>query len=170
MVKNIALAALTLALLTGCGSATSLPGIVRDADSAAAARRIAQSNIIADTHIDVPYRLEKNAADISAATEDGDFDYPRAVTGGLNAAFMSIYTPAELEADGGSRKVAESLIDLVAGIVEQSPDKFAIARSVEDVREQFKAGLMSLPLGMENGSPIEGDLRNIEHFYDRGIC
>ena len=169
MVKNAAIAALTLALLTGCGSATSLPGIVRDADSAAAARRIAQSSIIADTHIDVPYRLEKNAADISAATEDGDFDYPRAVTGGLNAAFMSIYTPAELEADGGSRRVAESLIDLVEGIVEQSPDKFAIARSVEDVREHFKAGLISLPLGMENGSPIEGDLRNIEHFYDRGI-
>ena len=169
MVKKTAIAALTLALLTGCGSATSLPGIVRDADSAAAARRIAQSSIIADTHIDVPYRLEKNPSDISAATEDGDFDYPRAVTGGLNVAFMSIYTPAELEADGGSRQVAESLIDLVEGIVEQSPDKFAIARSVADVREHFKAGLISLPLGMENGSPIEGDLRNIEHFYDRGI-
>jgi len=169
MVKKTAIAALTLALLTGCGSATSLPGIVRDADSAAAARRIAQASIIADTHIDVPYRLAKKPSDLSAATEDGDFDYPRAVTGGLNVAFMSIYTPAELEADGGSRQVAESLIDLVEGIAEQSPDKFAIARSVADVREHFKAGLISLPLGMENGSPIEGDLRTIEHFYDRGI-
>ena len=169
MVKKIAIAALTLALQIGCSSTASVPDIIRDADSAAAARRIAQSSIIADTHIDVPYRLEKNPADISAATEDGDFDYPRAVTGGLNAAFMSIYTPAELEADGGSREVAESLIGLVEGLVGQSPDKFAIARSVEDVREQFKAGLISLPLGMENGSPIEGDLKNIEHFYDRGI-
>ena len=169
MVKKIAIAALTLALLTGCSFTASVPDIIRDADSAAAARRIAQSSIIADTHIDVPYRLEKSPADISAATEDGDFDYPRAVSGGLNAAFMSIYTPAELEADGGSREVAESLIGLVEGLVELSPDKFAIARSVEDVREQFKAGLISLPLGMENGSPIEGDLKNIEHFYDRGI-
>ena len=169
MVKNIAIAALTLALLTGCGSATSVPSVARDADSAAAARRIAQSSIIADTHIDVPYRLEKNPADISEATEDGDFDYPRAVTGGLNAAFLSIYTPAELEADGGSHEVAESLIDLVEGLVALSPDKFAIARSVADVREHFKAGLISLPMGMENGSPIEGDLKNLEHFYDRGI-
>ncbi len=169
MVKSIAIAALTLALLTGCSSTTSVPDIIVDADSAAAARRIAQSSIIADTHIDVPYRLEKSPADISGATEDGDFDYPRAVTGGLNAAFMSIYTPARLEADGGSREAAESLIDRVEGLVEQSPDKFAIARSVEDVREQFKAGLMSLPMGMENGSPIEGDLQNLEHFYDRGI-
>jgi membrane dipeptidase len=28
---------------------------------------------------------------------------------------------------------------------------------------------MSLPLGMENGSPIAGDLANLQHFYDRGI-
>jgi membrane dipeptidase len=26
-----------------------------------------------------------------------------------------------------------------------------------------------LPLGMENGSPIQGDLANLQHFYERGI-
>jgi membrane dipeptidase len=29
--------------------------------------------------------------------------------------------------------------------------------------------MMSLALGMENGSPIEGDLDNVRHFHDRGI-
>ena len=103
------------------------------------------------------------------STEDGDFDYPRAVSGGLNAPFMSIYTPAELEAEGRSKEVAEELIDMVDGFAKQWPDKFAIARSVGDVRKHFDAGIMSLPLGMENGSPIEGDLDNIQYFYDRGI-
>jgi len=107
--------------------------------------------------------------DISKATDGGDFDYPRAVSGGLNAAFMSIYTPADFEAQGKSRQVAEKLIDMVEGFVEQWPDKFAIARSPAEVREQFDAGILSLPLGMENGSPIEGELANIQHFYDRGI-
>jgi len=107
--------------------------------------------------------------DISKATDGGDFDYPRAVIGGLNAAFMSIYTPAEFEAQGKSRQVAEKLIDMVEGFVEQWPDKFAIARSPAEVREQFEAGILSLPLGMENGSPIEGELDNLQHFYDRGI-
>jgi membrane dipeptidase len=133
------------------------------------ANAIARNSIIIDTHIDVPYRLEDSPADISMATDDGDFDYPRAVSGGLNAPFMSIYTPAELEAEGKSREVAEKLIDMVEGFVEQWPDKFAIARSPADVREQFKAGIISLPLGMENGSPVEGDLANLQHFYDRGI-
>ncbi len=82
---------------------------------------------------------------------------------------MSIYTPAALEAEGRSREVAETLISLVEGIVENAPDKFALARSVAEVRQHFASGLMSLPMGMENGSPIEGDLENIKHFYDRGI-
>ena len=97
------LCALTAALLltVGCSHrpvehAGSLPG-----DLASNAQRLARTSIIVDTHIDLPYRLERSPADISAATEDGDFDYPRGVAGGLNAPFMSIYTPAELEASGG---------------------------------------------------------------------
>lgn len=130
---------------------------------------IAKNNIIVDTHIDVPYRIDAKAADISEATEDGDFDYPRAVAGGLNAPFMSIYTPAKLEADGGSKALADKLIDMVDGFAEQWPEKFAVARSPADVRQQFAAGIIALPLGMENGSPVEGDLDNLKYFFDRGI-
>lgn len=133
------------------------------------AREIARTSIIIDTHIDVPYRLSEKWADVANATEDGNFDYPRAVAGGLNAPFMSIYTPSVLEAEGRSRIVAEELIDMVEGIVSAAPDKFAVALSTDDVRRHFDEGLISFPLGMENGSPIEGDIANLEYFYDRGI-
>jgi len=138
-------------------------------DNAAKAQQLARSSIIVDTHIDVPYRLYEGWEDVSVATEGGDFDYPRAVAGGLNAPFMSIYTPAGLEAEGRSKAVADELIDIVNRIVDESPDKFAIARSPADVESQFAAGLISLPMGMENGSPIEGDLGNLQYFYDRGV-
>lgn len=138
-------------------------------DVVAESRRIAKSSIIVDTHIDVPYRLDANWDDISKATDGGDFDYPRVILGGLNAAFMSIYTPAELEAANASLNEAEKLIDLVNGLVRESPEKFAIALSPDDVRQHFAAGLISMPLGMENGSPIEGNLANVQHFFDRGI-
>ena len=117
----------------------------------------------------MPYRVVDAWEDVSVATDGGDFDYPRAVAGGLNAPFMSIYTPAGLEAEGQSKEVAESLIDLVNRIVSDSPDKFAIALSPADIEAQFAAGLISLPMGMENGSPIEGDIANVQHFFDRGI-
>ncbi len=138
-------------------------------DSMTSANEIAANSIIVDTHVDVPYRLNDKPDDISAATDGGDFDYPRAVIGGLNAPFMSIYTPAELEAKGGSREEADKLMDMVDDFAAKWPDKFAIARSPSDVRDQFTAGLISLPMGMENGSPIEGDLASLQYFYDRGI-
>ncbi len=161
--KSSALA-LALALLTACGGDARQP-----VDLAAEAKRIANESIIVDTHIDVPYRLIESSEDVSQATESGDFDYPRAREGGLNAAFMSIYTPAGLEAEGDSRAKAEELIDLVENIVATADGKFAIATSPAEVREHFEAGIISLPMGMENGSPIDGDLANLAHFYERGI-
>lgn len=159
-------------LLVACGSSDNTsPSDMPVAASGASARaiEIAQGSIVIDTHIDVPYRLYNGWEDVSVATEGGDFDYPRAVAGGLNAPFMSIYTPAGLEEEGRSKEVAEELIDMVNRIVDESPDKFAIAISPDDVERQFAAGLISLPLGMENGSPIEGDLANVQYFFDRGI-
>ncbi len=131
--------------------------------------KIAKDNIIIDTHIDVPYRLEHEYEDVSKATKQGDFDYPRAVKGGLDAAFMSIYIPSKLQKTGGSKILADKLIDGIEKIVQQSPDKFALAYSTAQVKENFTKGIISLPMGMENGSPIEGDLANLQHFYNRGI-
>ena len=158
------------AVLAGCGvesdtTASSEPAV----DFAAAAARIARASIIVDTHIDVPMRLVARQVDVSQAVEAGDFDYPRAVAGGLNAPFMSIYTPGEYEALGKSKATAEKLIDAVEAMVTNAPEKFAIATSVADVRRHFDAGVISLPMGMENGSPIEGDIANLQYFYDRGI-
>jgi len=166
--KILCLAASTL-LLAACGSEGEDRSATVTVDHAAQAQRIAHESIIIDTHIDAPYRLASRPADVSQPTDSGDFDYPRAVAGGLNVPFMSIYTPAEHEAEGKSKATAESLIEIVEGMVASAPEKFAIATSVADVRRQFEAGIMSLPMGMENGSPIDGDLDNLRYFYDRGI-
>lgn len=173
MTFRLLIASLATLLLAACGPRSADDAAQSQdhssADPAARAREIALANIIIDTHIDVPYRLEEAWEDVSEATASGDFDYPRARAGGLNAPFMSIYTPASLEAEGRSKEVAEKLIDLVENIAKAAPDKFAVALSPADVESQFAAGLISLPMGMENGSPLEGDLANLKHFFERGI-
>ncbi|GAC03189.1 dipeptidase [Paraglaciecola chathamensis] len=133
------------------------------------ATQLTQDTILIDSHIDVPYRVNEKWVDVTKATEDGDFDYPRAKAGGLNAPFMSIYVPASLDDSDESTALAHKLIDYVEAIVGRAPDKFAIAKSVADVREQFEQGLISLPMGMENGSPIQGNLDNLKTFHERGI-
>lgn len=152
-----------LAIACGPSEKTQVP-----VDLTEKAKDLARTSIIVDGHVDLPYRLNKKWDDISLSTPDGDFDYLRAVAGGLNAPFMSIFVPAENETEA-AREVADKLIGLVNRIVDDSPDKFAIPFSVADVRRHFEAGVISLPMGLENGSPIGNDLEMVQYFHDRGI-
>lgn len=134
------------------------------------AKQIAQDNMLIDTHIDVPYRIANLWEDVTQATAQGEFDYPRAVEGGLNVPFMSIYIPAQLEqTPGASKQLAHQLIDSMEALAWRAPDKFAMAYTVADVEKQFEQGQISIALGMENGSPMEGDMANLKEFYERGI-
>lgn len=157
--------ALMILLLSACASQQK-PTKAAEKNKA---QQIAQKYILVDGHIDVPYRLEYKWEDVTKATDGGDFDYPRAVAGGLNAPFMSIYVPASLDNSDESTKLANKLIDYVEAIVGRAPDKFAVATNPTEVREQFSKGLISLPMGMENGSPVQGSLETLKHFYDRGV-
>ncbi len=139
-----------------------------DADLHQLADSLAHKFIIVDGHVDIPYRMWNHPEDISVRTENGHFDYVRAKEGGLDAPIMSIYIPSKRE-DNGAKMLADSLIDLVEKIVEDHSDKFAIATNPTEIKEQFAKGLISLPMGMENGAPIEHDLANVKYFYDRGI-
>ncbi len=152
---------------------TALP----DKDLKRIADSLAQAYIITDGHVDLPYRLriqhfrlEKEFLGIPLSTTEGDFDYERAKKGGLDAPFMSIYIPSryQLQEDKG-KLLADSLIDMINGIVAAHPDKFGKAGTPQEVEENTKAGKISLPLGMENGAPVGNDLANVKYFYDRGI-
>lgn len=153
-----------LIILSGCAST-----INKDIELEKRAQDLAHKFIITDGHIDIPWRLNKEMVNISERTEAGDFDYVRAKEGGLDAPFMSIYVPASYQETGRAKAKADSLIDLVVSLTKDYPDKFALAFSPDDVEKQFLKGIISLPMGMENGAPIEDDLSNLTHFYKRGI-
>lgn len=175
-----AIAVLALAL-AGCGGDKEPAPAERPAKPPETAKqraqRLARSVIIADGHVDLPYRLTESRGpdgalteDVSTRTEKGNFDYPRARAGGLDAPFMSIYIPAKHQATpGASKKLADELIDLVESLAAKHPDKFALARSPADVEASFAAGKIALPMGIENGSALEDDLANVKHFHDRGV-
>ena len=139
------------------------------------AEQLAQKYIITDGHVDLPYRMEvkgfmlqKEVEDVSVETS-GNFDYPKAKKGGLDAPFMSIYVPSSYQKTGGAKEFADSLISMTAQVATTFPDKFALARTPADILQNFEDGLISLPMGMENGAPIEDDLNNVKYFFDRGI-
>ena len=139
------------------------------------ARHLSEKLIIVDGHVDLPHRLRMSSVDgqltedVSLRTEAGHFDYPRARAGGLDAPFMSIYVPVTYQASGGARALADQLIDMVEQLTRDHPSQFALAASPEAVRTNAAAGKISLPLGIENGAALEGQLENVLHFRKRGV-
>jgi membrane dipeptidase len=172
----LALLVLSLTMLVGCAPAdepesdASTPSTPSTMSVEARADSLAQAHLLVDGHIDVPYRLRAYRENIADSTVGGDFDAPRARAGGLDVPFMSIYIPVELQGEPGAAKArADALIDMVEDFETNHPETFEVATSTEDVRRIVDAGTIALPMGMENGAGIEGDLDNLQHFYDRGI-
>jgi membrane dipeptidase len=148
-----------------------------DDELKAHAVELAQKLIIVDGHIDLPYLLTEkkyqvgvHSIDTIVSTGKGEFDHTRAVAGGLDAPFMSIYIPLSYQAYPDMGKgLADSLINSVEGIIRALPDKFAPANSPDEIEKNTRDGKISLPMGMENGAPIGNSLDNLKYFYDRGI-
>ncbi|MYD42268.1 MAG: membrane dipeptidase [Gammaproteobacteria bacterium] len=124
--------------------------------------------LLVDTHIDAPIRAYYNDMNVLDGTNAGEFDLPRAQQGGLSTVFMSIYTPPSAKDDGTSNSLAHELIDWVEATASSS-DSIGIATCTTDVRKLHAAGTLGFALGMENGSPLEGDVSKLGSFVDRGI-
>ena len=134
-----------------------------------AATRLAQDAIIVDTHIDAPGILMDAWADLGVEAKDREFDHPKSRAGGLDVAFMSIYTSPKQDADGSAWHVANQMIDGVEALVQRHPGKFAILASPKDAARLIEGGRVLLPMGMENGAPLGDKLQNVQFFFDRGV-
>ncbi len=134
-----------------------------------AANKLAQDAVIVDTHIDAPGGLMNHWAELGGDAAKFEFDYPKARKGGLDVAFMSIYTSARQDSEGTAWQTANEMIDAVEALAARNPDKFALLRSPKDVEKLRQGGRVLLPLGMENGAPIGDDLSQVKFFFDRGV-
>ena len=178
------LSLIALLLVTSCQPKKDDGGVSKSDDELRAyADELAHRFIISDGHVDLPYRLKGRGWTINegiigsdTAKAIGDMDFRRAKKGGLAAPFMSVYIPSSYvqknkkgELIGGGKALADSLINMVQSIAKIFPDQYALANTPAEVHANFKAGKISLPMGMENGAPIGTDISNVKYFYDRGI-
>lgn len=138
------------------------------------AQKLADKYIIADGHVDLPFRLqvknfrlEKEYTGIPVESSEGDFDFVRAKKGGLDAPFMSIYIPANRDA-AGAKSLADSLIAMIDYIGKEKSEYFEVAHTPSDVKRIAAAGKIALPMGMENGSPITS-LSDVALYRKKGI-
>lgn len=172
MIRNLLLFSVLISL---CACSAGMKNAISNR-SLRKARELLATTPVVDTHIDFPWHLVERKkwykpgyTAFAIKNPEGDFDYERAKKGGLYGAFMSIYIPSQYQKEAGRPKqVADSLIDMVYAIAKDYPGNFALALRADDVLTNFQKGIVSLPMGMENGAPIE-TLADVAYFHKRGI-
>ena len=69
----------------------------------------------------------------------------------------------------GPKAYADLIFDKIEEIVSANKDYIAIARCPADLWINKHKGLKSIMLGIENGLALEGNLKNLLYFADRGV-
>lgn len=95
-------------------------------------------------------------------------DFPKMRAGKVDGAFFALYTPAEMAADAATRYALE-MISAVYDVADANPDVAAVTFTPEEAAQNRKEGIISLFMGMENGSPIQESLPLLRTFYRLGV-
>lgn len=130
---------------------------------------------IIDFHSDTLHKLHYNNYEEGTAPNtlwrnSGHEDLERAIKAGYDAQFFAC------SLNYGESPVLESHYDDAIAMLEiahaaerEHADKFAVAKSYEDLKRNQEAGKMSAFLTVEEGGIIEGDMERLEELYDRGV-
>ena len=122
---------------------------------------------IFDSHVDTPSQLIR-LRNLGIDNQHGHVDFPKLKRGGVGGSFFALYTPAEMAPDAATRYALE-MISAVYDAVDANPDYAALAFSPEEAAENAREGLISVFIGMENGSPIQRSLPLLRTFYRLGV-
>ena len=122
---------------------------------------------IFDSHVDTPSQLIR-LRNLGIDNQHGHVDFPKLRRGGVGGSFFALYTPAEMAPDAATRYALE-MVSAVYDAVDANPDYAALAFSPEEAAENAREGLISVFIGMENGSPIQRSLPLLRTFYRLGV-
>ena len=135
------------------------------------AQRIHDSVITIDTHDDINVQ---NFTDSINYTQnlDTQVNIPKMKEGGLDVAWLVVYTGQDTLTTEGYAKASENAISKFEAIhklcEEIAPDEIELALTSDDVRRIVAAGKKVAMIGVENAYPIGEDLSKIEEYQKRG--
>lgn len=123
--------------------------------------------MIFDSHVDTPSQLLR-LRDIGIDNTYAQLDLPKMKAGDYSGAFFALYTPPQMAPDAATRYALE-MLSAVYDAAESNSDYAAITFTPDEAAANSKNGLMSLFIGMENGSPIQESLSLLRTFYRLGV-
>ena len=152
-IKKIALlCSLTLMLLTSCNSPSN-------------------PIITIDTHDDINVINFTDSLNYTMDT-DTKLNLPKMIAGGLDVAWLVVYTAQGELNDEGYAAAMDNAIDKFDAIDrlvnEYAPNQIELALTSDDVRKIHAKGKKVAMIGVENAYPMGLDTSNVRKFWERG--
>jgi membrane dipeptidase len=135
------------------------------------AQRIHDSVITIDTHVDINVN---NFTDSTNYTQNlnTQVNLPKMQEGGLDVAWLIVYTGQDTLSAGGYAAASENAIAKFEAIhklcEEFAPEQIELALTSDDVIRITAAGKKVAMIGVENAYPLGEDLSKIEEYQKRG--
>lgn len=124
---------------------------------------------VMDGHIHVMSRQLLEGLDIGQRYNDGHVDLPRAIEGGLDAMFFSVYTPEPYYPGRHEVKNTFRVIELALAQIEKNNGVIELAKSASDISKINKKGKIAAFLDLEGGFDLDGDLNILRALYRLGL-
>jgi len=131
-----------------------------------------------DLHTDALYEHMCGRKDITRRSDKGHLDFPRMKEGGVNGQVFAVWvSPTGMTLGAGraslkpgeyrdfALKGADTFDDVCARCV----DAVAPALTPGEFRQVIATGRIAAILGVEGGHALEGNLKNLDRFYERGV-
>jgi len=135
------------------------------------AQQIHQNVITLDTHDDINVGFFTDSLNYLQDT-DTQVNIPKMQAGGLDVAWLIVYTGQDSLNASGYKKAAENAqakFDAIHRLTDSyAPDQIELALTAADVHRIWKAGKKVAMIGVENAYPLGLDTANVKKFYDQG--
>ncbi len=152
--------------------------LVREAAHYRQACDLHQRILTLDTHCDTPMFFPQGV-DFGSRDSRILVDLHKMSEGHQDATIMVSYLPQPEQGETFTSKVAfevagpteyaDLIFDKIEAMVEKNKEFLSIARTPADLYANKQQGRHSIMLGIENGLAIDGQLKRLQHFAQRGI-
>lgn len=152
--------------------------LVNRASEFSMAKSLHHRHLILDTHCDTPMFFPQG---IHFEQRDSRIlvDLHKMTEGRQDAVIMVAYLPQNKPDEAftdiapfpvkGPKAYADLIFDKIEDIVQANHSYLALARNPEQLYQNKRQGKKSIVLGIENGLALEDDIRNVQHFANRGV-
>lgn len=152
--------------------------LVNRASEFSMAKSLHHRHLILDTHCDTPMFFPQG---IHFEQRDSRIlvDLHKMTEGRQDAVIMVAYLPQNKPDETftdiapfpveGPKAYADLIFDKIEDIVQANHSYLALARNPEQLYQNKQQGKKSIVLGIENGLALENDIRNVQHFANRGV-